>query len=108
MRRVVDRRGNVFTVLEPEDLDARVSKLIRGIGVWVLGTGLAGAFGLGVYVTALQRNMADHQREIRQLDLYGSQPVRQLARDVDSLRWELREVPRRVVEELQNAKGMIR
>lgn len=106
MRRVRDSREEEFQVLEPADLELWFSRLVRAFGLWVLGGVVAGAFVLGVTITVLRHSIEEVAAEVVRVDTDGTQPGKKLVKEVDSLRWELRALPRRVVEEIRNERGI--
>lgn len=105
MRIIHDARsGDEYQLLEPGDLDNYVSTLIRGFGAWIVGTGLALAVGGTLLYSALRHDVDDNARDIGRLQQVDEKQADRL----DSLRNQVRDVPRRTAEELQNLQGRTR
>lgn len=64
MREIRDSGGAEFIVAEPQDLELFIGRLALRIGLWVAGTGLACAFVLGAFLTALRKDVQDAGRRL--------------------------------------------
>ncbi len=101
MQQVTNRDGVSVSVLELSDvdpvIDAALGRFTRRAVVIVVGAVISVTLGFAV----LRGDVTSTAREVERIDRQGSQPVQVLRAQVDSMRIEMRHLPRDVVEELR-------
>ena len=89
-------RGRQFR----RDLEARFAKWLLGIGTLVVGTIIIAVWNLAIWKKDMESDARIHAARVQALDGYPN-AIREMGRQVDSLRIEMRYLPSTIVAELE-------